>query len=285
MIRRQKTNLVAHQNTDIPIIERDPDADPIQEKSCVYDAVNRTIVFCGWCILFFIVIPVIIYLLSYIPYLSYNAKRIHSVWDYISEVWRSQIGMFNYHSTPNLGMDHPFYSPWWEWPIIGKPMYYASQQYLEPDYPVHHSIFSFGNPVIWYGALAAVAMCIIRRTLSRRYSLSENGYNWHIRSKDGGILYGFILIGLLAQYLPWVLVPRGTYIYHYFASLPFLMLSLCLCFSDYSQSTHEKTGKALAAIFLVASAAFFILLFPYASGMNVSAGWLNIGKHLLKIWY
>lgn len=285
MIRRQKTNLIAHQNTDIPTIEKDPDTDRIQEKSCVYDAVNRTIVFCGWCILFFIVIPVIIYLLSYIPYLAFNAKRIHSVWDYISEVWRSQIGMFNYHSTPNLGMDHPFYSPWWEWPIIGKPMYYASQQYLEPDYPVHHSIFSFGNPVIWYGALAAVAICIIRRVLSRRYSLSENGYNWHIRSKDGGILYGFILIGLLAQYLPWVLVPRGTYIYHYFASLPFLMLSLCLCFSDYSQSTHEKAGKALAAIFLAASAAFFILLFPYASGMNVSAGWLNIGKHLLKIWY
>ena len=42
----------------------------------------------------------------------------------------------------------------------------------------------------------------------------------------GGYIIGFIFIGLLAQYLPWVLVPRGTYIYHYFASLPFLMLSI-----------------------------------------------------------
>jgi hypothetical protein len=30
---------------------------------------------------------------------------------------------------------------------------------------------------------------------------------------------------------------------------------------------------------------FFIILFPYASGISVSSGWLDIGRNILKIWY
>ena len=285
MIRLQKKAVRLYEDQSIPEQEREAYSLWIPSENAVYDAVQRVIVICIWCILFFVLVPVVIYLLSYIPYLAYSSKRIHSLWDYISEVWRSQIGMFNYHSTPNLGMDHQFYSPWWEWPIIGKPMYYASQQYLAADYPVHHSIFSFGNPVIWYGALAALMVCILHRTFSRRYSITENDYNWHLKTSVADIKYSFIMIGLLAQYLPWVLVPRGTYIYHYFASLPFLMLSVCLCFTDWHQSSHEKAGRTAAAVFILVTAVFFVLLFPYASGMNVPSAWLNIGRSLLKIWY
>ena len=247
------------------------------------DGLKRTLLLCIWCILFFVAVPAVIYLVSYIPYMAYNTARIRTIGDYISEVWRTQIGMLNYHSTPNLGMDHPFYSPWWEWPVIGKPMYYASQQYLPADNPVHHSIFAFGNPVIWFGGLAAIACCLIRAALKRKYPIGENDYHWHLRSLTYDSRYLFILIGLLAQYLPWVLVPRGTYIYHYFASLPFLMAAICLSF-DFD-GKYERTGKALAAVFILLSAVFFVLLFPYASGMNVSAGWLNIGRNILRIWY
>ena len=248
------------------------------------DAVKRFLTLCAWCVLFFVIVPVLIYLLSYIPYMAYNAKRIHSIGDYINEVWRAQVGMFNYHSTPNLGMDHPFYSPWWEWPVIGKPMYYASQQYLTANYPVHHSIFAFGNPVIWFGGLATLAFCLFRCISSRRCRLTGNQLQWHATALNYDVRYVFLLIGILAQYLPWVLVPRGTYIYHYFASLPFLMISVCLAFDQEGQKA-EWTGRILAAVFIAAAAVFFILLFPYASGMNVSTDWLNIGKSILRIWY
>ena len=254
-----------------------------QENGGTAYALRRTLVLCAWCILFFVFIPAAIYLMSYIPYMAYNAKRIHSLSDYISEVWRAQVGMFNYHSTPNLGMDHPFYSPWWQWPVIGKPMYYAAQQYLTADSHVHHSIFCFGNPVIWFGGLAALFTCLFKVSFSRRYSLAESPYFWHLRSADSDPRYMFLLTGLMAQYLPWVLVPRGTYIYHYFASLPFLMLFICLVFDLPWSSVRLK--KAVLSVFLIAAAVFFILLFPYASGMNVSSGWLNIGRSLLRIWY
>ena len=249
-------------------------------------AVRKVLILCAWCVLFFVAVPVLIYLVSYIPYLAYNAKKIHGIGDYISEVWRAQVGMFNYHSTPNLGMDHPFYSPWWEWPVIGKPMYYASEQYLPDGNPVHHSIFAFGNPVIWYGALAALAICLLRALYYRRYRLDNDDPEtvWHLIPQHYDVRYMFTAVGLLAQYLPWVLVPRGTYIYHYFASIPFLMAAIGLCF-DPDGERSAKAARICTWIFIACAAVFFVILFPYASGMNVSAEWLDIGKKILHIWY
>ena len=277
MIRAHKKQAVKDGNANIS--ESDHEIHLQFKKS-----LKKITVICLWCILFFVLIPVIIYLISYIPYMAYNTKRIQSISDYLNEVWRCQINMLNYHSTPGLGMDHPFYSPWWQWPIMGKPMFYASKQYLPTDYPVHHSIFAFGNPVIWYSGLAALMICVYRLIISYRYRIDQNDYHWHIHAGSGDSRFFFMMIGILAQYLPWVLVPRGTYIYHYFASLPFLMTAICLSF-DIRERKHEKTCMIIASVYLVMAAVFFILLFPYASGMNVSDAWLDIGRHFARIWY
>lgn len=256
----------------------------LSERPDNASAVKRILVICEWCVLFFVVIPLVIYLLSYIPYMAYNSRRIKTISDYINEVWKSQIGMLNYHSTKNLGMDHPFYSPWWEWPVIGKPMYYAAEQYILKESPLHYSIFCFGNPVIWFGGLAALVYCAFRALSSRRYSLSGGNSIWHLKASGYDPRYMFIFTGILAQYLPWVLVPRGTYIYHYFASLPFLMIAMSLCFDQDEGGKGRiavKIGIAVAAI----AAVMLIILFPYASGINSPASWLDIGKKILRIWY
>lgn len=247
------------------------------------ERIRKLLVLCLWCILFFIIIPVAIYLLSYIPYMAYNSRRIKTIGDYISEVWKSQVGMLSYHSTRNLGMDHPFYSPWWEWPVIGKPMYYAAEQYLPKDTGMHHSIFSFGNPVIWFGGLAALAYCAVQAVGRRRYRLPGEEGIWHLRIPGYDSRFMFLFTGILAQYLPWVLVPRGTYIYHYFASLPFLMLGLSLCFDR--QGKSKRTAEIIGIAVVLLAAVFFVLLFPYASGISAPEGWLDIGKSMLKIWY
>ena len=258
------------------------------------EAARRILVICAWCILFFIVIPVLIYLLSYIPYLAYKSRQIKSIGDYINEVWKSQLGMFSYHSTKNLGMDHPFYSPWWEWPVIGKPMYYAAEQYLSRDSQMHHSIFCLGNPVIWFGGLAALLYCAIRASMRRRYSLRSKPGIWHLKATTYDSRYMFVFTGILAQYLPWVLVPRGTYIYHYFASLPFLMLALSICFEEREGIGAHRAKLTGIAVTILAAAAF-VILFPYASGISVPSSWLDLviihtrdseaTMRILKIWY
>ncbi len=247
------------------------------------DIFKRVIILSLWCVLFFIVIPLGIYLLSYIPYMAYNT-RINGLGSYLNAVIRAQESMFNYHSTPRLGMDHPFYSPWWEWPIIGKPMYYASEMYVPYSAALHHSIFCFGNPVVWFGALGAMGILLLRWIGSKHYVIAGREERWHLKGITFDGHYGFLFISLLAQYLPWVLVPRGTYIYHYFASIPFLILGLAMCFSTDDRRLRKAAG-ILAAVFLAAAIVFFVLLLPYATGMAAPAEWLDIGKKILKIWY
>ncbi len=256
--------------------------------------VLRLFFICLWCVFAFVIIPIAVYLLSYIPYMAYNTG-IRNFGDYLKAVWNSQIGMLNYHSTPGLGMDHPFYSPWYEWPVIGKPMYYASELYLPADTKTHFSIFSFGNPVVWWGGLATLAVCVYRWIAAHHYRLqpdpaAESGrgpifpLSWHINTDSWKNGFSFVLLGLLAQYLPWVLVPRGTYIYHYFASIPFLILGAGLCMGEGTRRT--QLFRMILSLVIIASALVaFIIFFPYMTGIGVSKEWLDIGKNILRVYY
>ena len=156
--------------------------------------------------------------------------------------------------------------------------------YIPQESPVHHSIFCIGNPVIWFGGLASLAFCVFRILKDRQLILSGRDAVLYTGPRTYDPRYMFLMIGLLAQYLPWVLVPRGTYIYHYFASLPFLMTAVSLCFDGWKPGAR-KAVLAAAVLFTAAAAVLFVLLFPYASGMNVSSEWLDIGSGILRIWY
>jgi dolichyl-phosphate-mannose--protein O-mannosyl transferase len=163
-------------------------------------------------------------------------------------------------------------------------MYYAAEQYIAKNASLHHSIFSFGNPVIWWGAVGALAVCICMWLRGKRYITPENNWRWHIYSHTWDIRYEFVFISFLAQYLPWVLVPRGTYIYHYFASVPFLILAAVLV----TRWVMERLPrlKALPVVLLLAAALVcFILFYPYASGITAPVAWLNIGSRFLTLYH
>ena len=241
---------------------------------------GRFIRLCAWCVLFFVAVPLIIYLISYIPYFAY--KHTSSVTEYLRDVWNTQNSMFSYHSTPGLGMDHPFYSPWYEWPVIGKPMYYATKMYVYND-TFTHSIFCIGNPVVWFSALAALVICAIGWFRNLTCQRVPEGQIRDLTFGTESSLF-FLLIGFLAQYLPWMMVPRGTYIYHYFASVPFLIVALGLVLHQIRRM-NRKIGNVTMMLLLICATIAFILFFPYASGLYAPRAWLDIGRNFLRIWY
>jgi dolichyl-phosphate-mannose--protein O-mannosyl transferase len=104
------------------------------------------------------------------------------------------------------------------------------------------------------------------------------------------------------QYLPWVLVPRGTYIYHYFPCVPFLILSIVLCLdavADGPAGSAAAEGAAQAAVkgneklalwlliaLLAIALGLFIFFFPYASGIEASEKWMDDAKWFKNwLWY
>ena len=235
------------------------------------------------CFLFFIFIPLTIYYLSYIPYFRYNGgvtvrKVIEAaVGPYFTDGYVG--GMLGYHSTPGLGMDHPYYSPWYEWPVIAKPMWYFSVLYRGGSGEV--SLMAMGNPVVWWTGLAGVLGTMY--FLVRRHIHTVDGLSATLVSvwRDDP-RYTILLVCFFAQYLPWMLVPRGTYIYHYFPSVPFIILCALLCL-DRIGNRHEKQARIAVIVLLSLALVCFILLFPYASGITTPRWWMQAVKDIFPM--
>lgn len=240
----------------------------------------RLLVLCLWCLLFFVVVPVVIYLLSYVPHMA--AKHPKDFADFVRLVIVEQEGMLRYHGKPGFGMDHPFYSPWYEWLVIGKPMYYYSAHFIPSGYS--HAIFCLGNPAVWYVGLLGLAVCLCVWAKRHVYTLDGSDSVTHLYADTWKFAPAFVLIGYLAQILPWILVPRGTYIYHYFASVPFLILANTLMLHWLTQR-FPKVGRAVMVTYLVVCLVFFVIFYPYASGALTPYWWLDVGRKMLNIYY
>lgn len=223
------------------------------------------------CIVFFLLIPALIYYLSYIPYFAPTGGIS------LERLLSTQQSMLRYHSTPGLGADHPYQSPWWQWPLIGKPMWYALDYYEPQGY--NATIFAMGNPSVFYVSFAAMLLTLMAM-LGRVVSA--------LRGKKRVISACFCIgIGFLSQYLPWVIVPRSTYIYHYFASIPFIILAGCYVFQTAERlfPARKKGINALLILYLAVSFAMFIAFYPYGTGILTSNAWLDAMKWFKGIWY
>lgn len=262
--RQFRAGLVAF-NYDTEAGGRLTDNQRLRVRTAQDFALRRIFVTCGFCVLFFIIVPCIIYYLSYIPYLAptgpVNLRRIIS----------AQEGMFRYHSKPGLGADHFFTSPWWQWPFIMKPMWFWQDHY-EPE-GFASTIMCMGNPWIYYIGIFCI-LALLAATVAK-YVRMRGGIR--LRQGDGNLSLAVVSVGFLAQYLPWMLVPRGTYMYHYFASVPFIILASAWAISHVPDNRRRWRSWAMAA-YLVIAAAFFVFYYPYASGALTSVEWMDAAK-------
>lgn len=200
-----------------------------------------------WCVLVFVLVPVTIYLLSYIPFMMVPGPG-HELVD----VFRYQKHMYNYHS--HLQASHAFSSAWWEWPIIRRPLWLYKGAEMVPDKV--SSIVLMGNPAIWWFGIFSIIAAFIAA--------------WAKRKKEIFV----VLIAAASQYLPWVLVPRKLlFIYHFFATIPFMIL----CTTFVLMSLREKFPKFKYAIYiyLLIVLILFIMFYPVLSGAVVSKSYVT----------
>ena len=237
-------------------------------------ALRRVIFLCLWCLLFFVAVPLTIYLLTYAD--RFADRSFSSFFSFLEAVYKENFAEYGsmlwYHGQDGMGADHPFASPWYEWPLMMKPMYYASAAF-KPEGKTF-AIFCFGNPWVWVVGLVGIGYVVYRWVRGHCYLLKGQDGAIQLYRSDWDIAPAFVLIGLLAQFLPWVLVPRGTYIYHYFASVPFLSLGTTLLL-DRITKRWPVAGKRICIVYLVLCLVWFILLFPYASGIMTADGWMD----------
>ncbi len=231
--------------------DSDGSTNGISHKYVIGKFKKNTILTLLFCVLVFVIIPFIIYTLSYIPFIDkYTTEDL----GLLERMWKNQSRMFEYHA--HLNSTHPFSSTWYQWPIIFRPIYYFAR---DINANVAEGISSFGNPIIWWGGIVAFVGTIY----------------FTIREKDKR--GAFLVIGYLAQYLPWVMVSRCTFIYHYFPSVPFVILMIVYCFYH----IMSKYPKAKYWIITVVGLAvlLFLMFYPVLSGMTVSKFYVD---HFLR---
>ena len=218
------------------------------------------------CFVFFVFIPIAIYVASYIPYLApyggfkWNMATLRRLWD-------AQVLMFDYHA--NLVAEHYFASPWYEWPLIIKPMWYYQGQFEAPG--MASTILSFGNPAVWWTGLAGILFVLVYSVY--RNALPALGALTGREDADDRAM-PIICVAFLSGYLPWVLVSRLTFIYHYFASVPWIIIATALGLK-YLARHRKRLAYMLAAVLAVVAVALFVAFYPLASGVEVPRAWLD----------
>ena len=184
-------------------------------------------------ILLFIIIPVMIYLVSYTPYFL-QGYRIPDFIELHKQIWWYQT---------NLQATHNYASPWWSWPLNLYPVWY----FVDYKGDKIANIFASGNPIVFLLGAGAVILTIWEFLKKRTFSL------------------GILLLGYFAFFLPWAASPRIMFLYHYSPSVPFLSLMLGYSLHKIYQRGDKKIFVFLMGLILLG----FLFVFPFLTGIPI----------------
>lgn len=148
--------------------------------------------------------------------------------------WTDLVQMHKIMVTANNSITtvHPWQSQWWQWPLMRKAIYYWNSKDLK--------IYLVGNPWVWWGSHVAVFTLF-----------------WTRRNTMAIVL----LIAWLGSYLPYALVSRGLFLYHYQPPLVWMILLATLLLARGSSRQPWRPWHTIAMTF-----AGFILVAPVTYG-------------------
>ncbi len=217
-----------------------------------------------WCCLFFIVIPIVLYVVT--NYCYYISKNCTTLSEKLSELWKTQISMYRYHS--KLVATHPCQSMWYRWPLAGKSVWFYSDYPMIDGVQWSSNISSTGNPVLWAGAAFGAVFAVASRFRDRAFRKDRAFYT--------------VLVGILAGLLPWILVTRCVFLYHYFSTIPFMML-MALMGLYYVEKKYPRTAWFKWA-WLAVAAVVFLLMLPAVSGIPVPKAYGRFIEDVLNVF-
>ena len=180
-------------------------------------------------ILWFLILPITIYLLSYLP--MFITGHNLTIW------WGMQKQMWWYHT--GLRATHSYSSPWWSWPFLIRPIYLYTSNEVGG---MVSKIYTMGNPFVFWFGFASIIFCTISSFLERNKKL------------------GFIVFCYFIFFAAWALSPRIMFLYHYLPSIPFLAIA--------TGYVLRRNRKLIIGYFVICLLAF-VYFYPHLIGLNI----------------
>lgn len=202
------------------------------------------------CIVFFIIIPLTIYVLSYLLFPVIYPSKVEG----INGIIEQTKNMFAYHS--KLTATHDFASKWYTWPVMYKPVWYYVGNY---GGNIKSTIVGIGNPAIWWFGIIASIFTLIMAVLKR--------------NKE----YLFILVFILTTWLPYLFIGRVMFMYHYFPTLPFIILAIVALIKFI---TEKIKNNSIYLFYVAVVILLFVCFYPVISGMPTTSEYIDSLKWL-----
>jgi dolichyl-phosphate-mannose-protein mannosyltransferase len=193
-------------------------------------------------------------------WLSWVPSAIQSLWHFSTEVYGYHVG----ENRPHGYQANPL-----TWLLMIRP---TSMWYQGADQGVNgcaatscgEEILGLANPFIWWAATAAAVYLVYRLIRYREWTT------------------GFVLMGLAAGYLPWLLyLNRTVFQFYSIAFEPYLILALTLAIGVLLGSPGDprwrRTGSLrLVGVYLVIVVAASVFFWPLWTGMQLDFQYLRI---------
>ena len=205
-----------------------------------------------WMVASLLVLPLVVYVISYLPWVALG-NRLTDTWppghtgQTLIDLTKS---MYDYHN--NLRATHPASSPFWAWPFDLKPVWFYQASFAGNTAA---AIYDNGNLVSWWLEIPAIAFVA-----------------WQA-FKRGSLALGLITIGFALQWVPWMRIDRATFQYHYYTSLPFLVLALAYFLAELWHGASRHTwllARVSAAVAILGPALLWTFKGPLCAYVRVN---------------
>jgi len=173
-----------------------------------------------------------------------------------------------YDLAHNVG-SHPYASTWYEWPFMVKPILYLATN-LGNGW--QYVIYFIGNPLLWicgfFGIAVGLFVALVR---ALRHRLDRT--------------FAFVVVGYLANLVPFVFVQRTFFLYHYSAAFIFSLLAFAIEFHWLLGKFEPRTRRAAWGAFLALVVVSFLVVAPFTYGIPVPYSYLQkMGPLLQDHW-
>ncbi len=201
-----------------------------------------------------LVIPIVVYIALYIPWALIENHQLVTGWP-VGHTGQTLIdltrSMYDYHN--QLSEAHAASSPWWAWPLNLKPVWFYQGSYAEDTAA---AIYDAGNMVIWWMGIPALFFVAYQAFKRRSLALA------------------LILVAFLAQWVSWARIDRAAFQYHYYTSLPFVVLALGYFVGEIWHGASKRTWllvRASAAVAMMGPVILWLLRYPLCALANVES--------------
>jgi dolichyl-phosphate-mannose-protein mannosyltransferase len=182
----------------------------------------------AWIALALVAIPAALYLMAYVPFFATG----HGLKDFI-ELQRQ---IYVYHS--RLTATHEYQSRWWQWPLAMRPVWY----HVTRSEAGSANVYAMSNPILNWLLLPATLWAVV---------------TWARRRDPAWLTAG---IGFFGQWLPWALVSRISFAYHWLPVVPFGCIALAMSLVRLARSPGGVRYVPWVYVGLVAAA--FVFFYP-----------------------